>query len=136
MTDIIRLLGTVKEHKLRNIFLKNNIKHFSPDWIIIVDDKLEFIEVKDKCKKFVNMPPYTNTTGHGLDYYQYKNYEDVYNKFNIRTKFFCFDNSDNKIYYNYLDVLIKGKHEVVLSKNNNKKTIIFDINSFEVLKDE
>tara|TARA_Y100000034_G_scaffold129233_1_gene185320 strand:+ start:3764 stop:4174 length:411 start_codon:yes stop_codon:yes gene_type:complete len=128
MADIIRLKAHVKEHKVWKMLKEEGVKPFSPDWIIWnKENKLEFVEVKDKEKFEAGSNfPYD---GQGLDYHQFKNYMECYHKFGIRTRFICFDEEEKCIYYSYLDVLDKTpKNEKIYLPS---KIIVFAYKNFK-----
>lgn len=137
MSDIIRLNGTVFEHKVGNLLKSLGHRIFSPDWITTINDKLVFIECKDKINNWTGNSKFISKTitGHGLEYYQYANYREILKKFSIRTIFIVCDHDDNCWYMGFLDELDKQKFEVITTKKGSK-IIIFDINSFKVIKDE
>lgn len=129
MADIIRLKAHIKEHKARKIFSKENQKHFSPDWIVWNENnKLEFIEIKDK-PKFTAGSNF-EYDAHGLDYRQFKNYMDCYNKLGIKTKLIIFDEEDGCIYWQYINILntTPVEKKFYLEKS---KIIIFSLEYFE-----
>lgn len=108
MADIIRLEAHVKEHLHRNLFLVAKKEHFSPDWIIFENGKLEFHEIKmqELFTAGSNFP----FDGHGLPYSQYKRYMSVFNMYGIRTKIYIYDERGD-IWSQYIDVLYNCPRE-------------------------
>lgn len=144
MADIIRLQAHIKENLTRKYLQNQNLFIFSPDWIIKpnkeTNNKLVFVEVKQKFQRttgiFIKGKPPINWSdgGHGFDLNQFENYMYIYNTFNIRTLLIIYDETNNTIYQQHLDVLAKVIHpekHILKSKSTNKHIICWKLNNFE-----
>lgn len=142
MADILRLKAHIKEHLARTLLQNNGYYLFSPDWIIKpsnkTGDKLIFVEIKQKFQRFGKICKATKWVdgGHGFDLKQYTNYMNIFESNGIRTLLFIFDETDNKTYYNYLDVLNKSpeneKH-IFFSAKDNSQIIAWKLNNFKIV---
>jgi len=96
--------GNKGEQRTLDIFKKLGFELQSPDWIAINDNKIIFIEVKEKNQRFKNI----DIEGHGLDKSQVYLRQHLYNKTGIQTLLLIFDNTTNQIFFNYINDLELG----------------------------
>lgn len=113
----------IEGEKKARLFLKQFVKAdtiFQLDWLFKYKDKYYCLEVKNK-ELFIPPPFY----GQGLDVRQVITRLQFYKDTGIRCLFIVFD-TDNKIYYQWLDVLENTKH--FTTKNNIR---IYNIEYFK-----
>jgi len=120
------LYGFDGERNIRKILTENNIHYFQADLLFSYNDKWYLCEVKHQ-DIFVPPPFY----GHGLPPWQVKARLKFQSIFGIRTILFVVDKESKKIYFQWLDVLDKGKRYF----SHTGKRVIYPIDNFLQLED-
>jgi len=98
--------GNRGEQKAGLILTNLGFEIQSPDWVAIKNNKIMFVEVKEKNKRFKNEV----IEGHGLDIKQIEKRQHLFNVTGIRTYLLIFDNTTNEIFVNYIDELEMGEY--------------------------
>lgn len=117
--------GLKGEKIIRNHFIKNNISFFQVDLMAKIENLWHVIEVKRQ--EIFEPPPFL---GHGLPKWQIEARLKFQEETGIYAILYVVDKKTNIIYYQYMDLLLKGKQ--FETKGLNPR-IIFPIENFEIL---
>ena len=124
--DIKQILEGFEGEKIIRDFLKvKKIHFFQVDLMAKIKDKWNVIEVKHQ--EAFEPPPFK---GHGLPKWQIDARLKFQEETGIDAILYVIDKQTNIIYYQYMDLLLKGKQ---FQTNGLKPRIIFTLENFEIL---
>ena len=123
--------GLRGEKIIREYFIKNKINFFQADLMAKIDGQWHVIEVKRQeiFEKSYN-PNYGPFDGHGLPKWQINARLKFQEETGVYAIFYVIDKKTNIIYYQYMDLLLKGKQ---FQTNGLNPRIIFPLENFEIL---
>jgi len=117
--------GLKGEKIIRDYFKNNNIKFFQIDLMAKIENEWHLIEVKRQ--EAFEPPPFY---GHGLPKWQIDARLKFQEETGIYAILYIVDKNNNTIYYQYMDLLLKGKQ---FQTKGASPRIIFPIENFEIL---
>lgn len=120
------IIGFDGENIIREFFKLKKIFYFQADMVAKIKYKWCLIEVKHQ--EMFNSPPFD---GHGLPLWQIKARLQFQEEKDIRAMLFIIDKNTNIIYWQYMDVLMKGEK---YQTNGKSPRIIFPIKNYNILK--
>ena len=126
-TDLRKYIEGLKgERIIRDYFKKKNIKFFQIDLMAKIENKWHVIEVKRQ--EVFKPPPFY---GHGLPKWQIDARLKFQEETGIYAILYVIDKESNIIYYQYMDLLLKGKQ---YQTTGLSPRIIFPLENFEILE--
>jgi len=126
-SDLHKYIEGLKGEKIiRDYFIKNNIPFFQVDLMAKIDNQWNVIEVKRQ--EVFTPPPFL---GHGLPEWQIKARLKFQAETDIYAILYIVDKITGVIYFQYMDLLLKGKQ--FQTKGMNPR-IIFPLENFEILE--
>jgi len=117
--------GLKGEKIIRDYFKQNKINFFQVDLMAKIENQWNLIEVKRQ--DIFEPPPFY---GHGLPKWQIDARLKFQEETGIDAILYVIDKQTNIIYYQYMDLLLKGKQ---FQTNGLKPRIIFTLENFEIL---
>ena len=125
-SDIKKYIEGLKGEKIiRDYFKQNKINFFQVDLMAKIENQWNLIEVKRQ--DIFEPPPFY---GHGLPKWQIDARLKFQEETGIDAILYVIDKQTNIIYYQYMDLLLKGKQ---FQTNGLKPRIIFTLENFEIL---
>ena len=125
-SDIQKYIEGLKGEKvIRDYFIKNKVNFFQVDLMANIDNQWHVIEVKRQ--DVFTPPPFF---GHGLPKWQIDARLKFQDETGIYAILYIVDKTINVIYFQYMDLLLKGKQ---FQTNGLNPRIIFPIENFEIL---
>ena len=118
--------GLEGEKVIRDFLIKKGIHFFQADLIFKKNEKWYLGEVKHQ--EIFEPPPFY---GHGLPLWQIEARLNFQKEKGIRIILFIVDKKTNIIYWQFMDLLIKGKY---IQTQGEKPRVVFPLESFKILK--
>ncbi len=126
-SDLQKYIEGLKGEKvIRDYFIKNKINFFQVDLMANIDNQWHVIEVKRQ--EIFNPPPFY---GHGLPKWQIEARLKFQEQTGIYAILYIVDKITGVIYFQYMDLLLKGKQFQTTGLNPR---IIFPLENFEILE--